>query len=104
MPSLFSRIVAGEIPCHKIAEDDRFLECLGARDKLLRRGGDLELLGARGLQRNTLAGMDACGIGTGGRHTRPLVSEKREQSLFGDGDPYPDMPALRRRVEAWLGS
>ena len=25
MPSLFSRIVAGEIPCHKIAEDDRFL-------------------------------------------------------------------------------
>jgi len=28
MPSLFSRIVAGEIPCHKIAEDDRFLAFL----------------------------------------------------------------------------
>ena len=28
MPSLFSSIVAGEIPCHKIAEDDRFLAFL----------------------------------------------------------------------------
>ena len=28
MPSLFSRIVAGEHPCHKIAEDDRFLAFL----------------------------------------------------------------------------
>ncbi len=28
MPSIFSRIVAGEIPCHKIAEDDRFLAFL----------------------------------------------------------------------------
>ena len=28
MPSLFSRIVAGEIPCHKIAEDERFLAFL----------------------------------------------------------------------------
>ena len=28
MPTLFSRIVAGEIPCHKIAEDDRFLAFL----------------------------------------------------------------------------
>jgi len=28
MPSLFSRIVAGEIPCHKIAEDDRYLAFL----------------------------------------------------------------------------
>ena len=28
MPSLFSRIVAGEIPCHKIAEDNRFLAFL----------------------------------------------------------------------------
>ena len=28
MPSLFSRIVDGEIPCHKIAEDDRFLAFL----------------------------------------------------------------------------
>ena len=28
MPSLFSRIVAGEIPCHTIAEDDRFLAFL----------------------------------------------------------------------------
>ena len=28
MPSLFSRIVAGEIPCHKIAENDRFLAFL----------------------------------------------------------------------------
>ena len=25
MGSIFSRIVAGEIPCHKVAEDDRFL-------------------------------------------------------------------------------
>ena len=25
MASIFSRIVAGEIPCHKVAEDDRFL-------------------------------------------------------------------------------
>ena len=28
MPSIFSRIVAGDIPCHKIAEDDRFLAFL----------------------------------------------------------------------------
>lgn len=28
MPSLFTRIVNGEIPCHKIAENDRFLAFL----------------------------------------------------------------------------
>jgi len=28
MPSLFSRIIAGEIPCHKIAENERFLAFL----------------------------------------------------------------------------
>lgn len=28
MPSIFSRIVAGEIPCYKVAEDDRFLAFL----------------------------------------------------------------------------
>ena len=28
MPSLFTRIVKGEIPCHKVAEDDRFLAFL----------------------------------------------------------------------------
>jgi histidine triad (HIT) family protein len=28
MPSLFSRIIAGEIPCHKIAENDHFLAFL----------------------------------------------------------------------------
>lgn len=28
MASIFSRIVRGEIPCHKIAEDDRFLAFL----------------------------------------------------------------------------
>ena len=28
MPSLFSRTVAGETPCHTIAEDDRFLAFL----------------------------------------------------------------------------
>ena len=28
MPSIFSRIVAGEIPCHKLAEDDQFLAFL----------------------------------------------------------------------------
>ena len=28
MPSLFSRIIAGEIPCHKVAEDERFLAFL----------------------------------------------------------------------------
>lgn len=28
MPTIFSRIVSGEIPCHKIAEDDRFLAFL----------------------------------------------------------------------------
>ena len=28
MPSIFSRIVAGEIPCHKIAEDDRFMRAM----------------------------------------------------------------------------
>ncbi|MEZ5072847.1 MAG: HIT family protein [Bacteroidales bacterium] len=28
MASIFSRIVAGEIPCHKIAEDDRYLAFL----------------------------------------------------------------------------
>ncbi len=28
MPSLFSRIVAGEIPCHKILEDEKHLAFL----------------------------------------------------------------------------
>ena len=28
MTSIFSRIVAGEIPCHKVAEDDNFLAFL----------------------------------------------------------------------------
>ncbi|MBX2977994.1 MAG: HIT family protein [Flavobacteriales bacterium] len=28
MPSIFSRIVLGEIPCHKLAEDDRYLAFL----------------------------------------------------------------------------
>ncbi|WP_337041588.1 HIT family protein [Emticicia sp. 17c] len=28
MPSIFSRIVAGEIPCHKIAETDQYLAFL----------------------------------------------------------------------------
>ncbi len=28
MPSIFSKIVAGEIPCHRIAENDRFLAFL----------------------------------------------------------------------------
>lgn len=28
MASIFSKIVSGEIPCHKIAEDDRFLAFL----------------------------------------------------------------------------
>lgn len=28
MASIFSRIISGEIPCHKIAEDDRFLAFL----------------------------------------------------------------------------
>lgn len=28
MPTIFSRIISGEIPCHKIAEDERFLAFL----------------------------------------------------------------------------
>jgi histidine triad (HIT) family protein len=28
MPTIFSRIIAGEIPCYKIAEDDRFFAFL----------------------------------------------------------------------------
>ncbi|MCY7350465.1 MAG: HIT family protein [Cytophagaceae bacterium] len=28
MPSIFTRIINGEIPCHKIAEDDRYLAFL----------------------------------------------------------------------------
>ena len=31
MPTLFTRIVNGEIPCHKICEDDRFLAFLDIR-------------------------------------------------------------------------
>ncbi len=31
MSSLFTRIVQGEIPCHKLAEDDRFLAFLDIR-------------------------------------------------------------------------
>lgn len=31
MSSIFTRIVRGEIPCHKIAEDDRFLAFLDIR-------------------------------------------------------------------------
>ena len=28
MPTIFSRIIAGEIPCHKVAENDKFLAFL----------------------------------------------------------------------------
>lgn len=28
MPTIFSRIISGEIPCHKIAEDDKYLAFL----------------------------------------------------------------------------
>lgn len=28
MPSIFTRIIKGEIPCHKVGEDDRFLAFL----------------------------------------------------------------------------
>lgn len=28
MPSIFTRIIRGEIPCHRVAEDDRFLAFL----------------------------------------------------------------------------
>jgi histidine triad (HIT) family protein len=28
MPSIFSRIIAGEIPCHQVAEDDEFIAFL----------------------------------------------------------------------------
>ena len=31
MPSLFTKIIAGEIPCHKIAEDDNYLAFLDIR-------------------------------------------------------------------------
>ena len=31
MPTLFTRIISGEIPCHKICEDDRFLAFLDIR-------------------------------------------------------------------------
>jgi len=31
MPSIFTRIVSGELPCHKIKEDERFLSFLEIR-------------------------------------------------------------------------
>jgi histidine triad (HIT) family protein len=31
MPTLFTKIIKGEIPCHKIAEDERFLSFLDIR-------------------------------------------------------------------------
>jgi len=31
MPSLFTKIIAGEIPCHKILEDERYLAFLDIR-------------------------------------------------------------------------
>lgn len=31
MPTLFTRIISGEIPCHKICEDDQFLAFLDIR-------------------------------------------------------------------------
>lgn len=39
MASIFSKIIAGEIPCHKIAETDRYLAFLDARP--MRRGHTL---------------------------------------------------------------
>lgn len=35
MPSIFTRIVQGEIPCHKVAETDRFLAFLDIRPAAL---------------------------------------------------------------------
>jgi histidine triad (HIT) family protein len=31
MASLFTKIIAGEVPCHKIYEDDRYLSFLDIR-------------------------------------------------------------------------
>lgn len=39
MPSLFTRIIQGEIPCHKVGEDDRFLAFLDINP--VRRGHTL---------------------------------------------------------------
>lgn len=39
MPSIFTRIINGEIPCHKVAEDDRFLAFLDINP--LRKGHTL---------------------------------------------------------------
>ena len=36
MASIFSRIVAGEIPCHKVAEDDHFLAFMDIIMRLIR--------------------------------------------------------------------
>ena len=33
MPTIFSRIVAGEIPCYKVAENDRFFAFLDINPK-----------------------------------------------------------------------
>jgi histidine triad (HIT) family protein len=39
MPSIFTRIIQGEIPCHKVGEDDRFLAFLDIHP--VRRGHTL---------------------------------------------------------------
>jgi len=31
MSTIFTKIISGEIPCHKLAEDDRFLSFLDIR-------------------------------------------------------------------------
>lgn len=52
MASIFSRIVAGEIPCYKVAEDDNYFAFL-----------DINPLAARAYARNPKEG--------GGLHFRP---------------------------------
>mmetsp|Transcript_9289 Transcript_9289/g.27805 ORF Transcript_9289/g.27805 Transcript_9289/m.27805 type:complete len:302 (+) Transcript_9289:214-1119(+) len=92
-------------PLKNRTADDRFLECLGARDAAARTSpSELALVDDRALQRNTLACVDALAVDLGGAEpSHPLAPQQAARSLFpGAENPYPDLVALRDKVRRWV--
>jgi histidine triad (HIT) family protein len=91
MPSIFTRIVRGEIPCHKVAEDDRFLAFLDINP--LREGHTLvipkiEVDKFFDLPADVLAGIMPFAHGVASKITRVIPCDRIGVSVIGLEVPH----------------
>lgn len=91
MPSIFTRIVRGEIPCHKVAEDDRFLAFLDINP--LREGHTLvipkiEVDKFFDLPADVLAGIMPFAQGVASKITRVIPCDRIGVSVIGLEVPH----------------